>query len=279
MEGKCINTENGDLSVFIQLGVSMRQAQVYLANAQLGQATAAAIAKNVQADRAEIYRALIKLEKRGLTRRCITKPLTFRSVPITEAFSILLQQNAEKHNRIRDETEKFITKFREQNNETSNQENAQCYYLTSGLKAEDYEFKGELEQLQKSKDGIYDWKFLLSGINRHLEESKKALEKGVKIRDITCIPEGAKMPQIVQNLMEVGSFEVRSASTAPMAGIAILDKKLVQIISIPKGYLKEIEVLRSNDPAVVGLAQDYFDIKWQTATIPRWRKKNNALET
>jgi len=51
-----IDTKEDELRVFIQLGLTMRQTQVYLASTQLGNATAAAIAKDVQADRAEIYR-------------------------------------------------------------------------------------------------------------------------------------------------------------------------------------------------------------------------------
>jgi sugar-specific transcriptional regulator TrmB len=97
LEGKHINIRNDDLSVFTQLGLTIRQAQVYLANAQLGQATAMAIGRNIQADRSEIYRALIKLEKLGLTQRNLTNPVTFAAIPIAEVVSILFQQNAEKH--------------------------------------------------------------------------------------------------------------------------------------------------------------------------------------
>jgi hypothetical protein len=110
-------------------------------------------------------------------------------------------------------------------------------------------------------------------INRHFDEHKKALEKGAKIRLITHVPEDEEMPQIIQTLMKIGFFEVKSASTIPKAGIAIFDKKRVHIITLPNSSLEEIKVLRSSDPDLIELAQEYFDMKWQSATAPCWHKK------
>jgi len=61
-------------------------------------------------------------------------------------------------------------------------------------------------------------------LDRHLDDYKNAIERGVKIRHSEDIPEGAEMPQIIQTLIETGSFEVKSAPI-PKAGISIFDKK------------------------------------------------------
>ena len=59
---------------------------------------------------------------------------------------------------------------------------------------------------------------------------------------------------------------MRFASTVPTAGINILDRKKVEFIIVPQGDYSKMQVLRSNDPALVDLAQDYFELKWQSAT-------------
>jgi sugar-specific transcriptional regulator TrmB len=277
-EGKHFNFRHKEnLSVFTQLGLTIRQAQVYLANAQLGQATAKTISKHVQADRAEIYRAIIKLEKLGLVQRHITNPVTFKAAPITEAFSILLQQNAEKHNQIQNEAKKFIKEYRKSTPEELKGEGTQRR-LTSGLKSGIRELAKDIANIQTSSDTIMDWRGRLFSLNTHFEQLKKVLERGVKIRCITEVPENMEIPQIIQILKETGHFEIKSASTPQKAGIDIHDKKSVHFISIPNNNLKGIEVLRINDPNIVELAQDYFDLKWQTATTPCWRKKNHQTK-
>jgi sugar-specific transcriptional regulator TrmB len=237
-----------------------------------GTASAKTIAKHVQADRSEIYRAIIELEKIGLVQRYITNPVTFKAAPITEAFAILLQQKAEKHNQIQTEAEKFIKKFRELDSQELSREDSK-YRVTSGSKVEDRELSRDLSKIQTSSDIIVSWRVRLFGLNRHFEQYKEALERGVKMRCITHIPENEETPPIIQILKETGHFEIKSASTNPKAGIDILDKKSVHIMTFPNGDVNEIEVLRSKNPALVELLQDYFDMKWQTATTPRWRKK------
>jgi hypothetical protein len=178
----------------------------------------------------------------------------------------LLQQNTEKQKAIRNEAKQFLRNFKNHNREKPNQENSQ-YSLTLGSKPLIREYLRDLSETQTSKDCIHKWRTILFLVNRDFENFKESLERGVKIRYITYIPKGTKMPQIIQTLAKTGSFEVKSASTIPKAYMDIFDKKILHIIThatpcSPKGA----EVLRSNNPAVVGLAQDYFELKWQSAT-------------
>ena len=274
---KGFNFKDDDLCLFTQLGLTRRQAQIYLANAQLGQTAAKAIAKKAQADRAEIYRALIKLEKLGLIQRCLTRPLTFRAAPITTAFSILLQRNAEKHEQIEAEAKKFIENFREQNNAKPREEGTH-YRVTFGKNAEIREYLRDEEETQTSVDSIFDWKLSLSIIKRYPDIIMKSLERGVKSRQIAHISEDEEMPRIIQTLMKTGSLEIKSASIVPKVGITIRDKKMVAIVVLSDSSLNGIEVFRSKNPAIVKLLQDYFNMKWQVATTPSWHKKSHQMK-
>lgn len=265
-----MSNQNNGVNIFTQLGLTNRQAEVYLAIVKLEQPTAKSIAQTLQIARAEVYRATPELQKLGLIKKIITTPTAFKATPLSEGISILLQRNAEKHEAIRNEAKQFFRNFKNRNREKPNQENAQ-YYLTSGLKPALRDYLKDLSEVQTSRNCIFNWRCILNGINSDFEQHKNALERGVKIRFITHIPEGEKMTQSIKTLMKTGSFEIKCVSTAPKAFTDIFDKKSVHIITLPND--SGIEVLRSNNPAVIELAQDYFELKWQVATTPCWHKK------
>jgi sugar-specific transcriptional regulator TrmB len=243
--------------------MTMQQTKVYIALNKLEQATVRTIAKNAQMDRAEVYRAIPKLQKLGLIKKFITTPTAFRAVPLSEGLSILLQRDAEKHKKNQKKAENFLRNVNhiEKPSPVDNQ-----YILTSGFKAEEREFLRNTNELQNSTDGILEWNEFLYVFKTYFKEYKKVLERGVKIRRIIRKPEGEKIPQLIQNLMKKGSFEIKLSFSVPKANIDIFDKKLVSIITVPDSGMKEMEALRSSNPGILELLQDYFDMKWQSAT-------------
>lgn len=259
-----MSQQDNGVNVFTQLGLTKRQAEVYIAIVRLGQTTATSIAQTLQIARAEVYRATAELQKLGLIKKLVTTPTTFKATPLSEGLSILLQRNAEKHKATRNEAKQFLRNFKNYNREKPNQENAQ-YYLTSGSKPVDRQYLRDLSEAQTSKDCILEWRIILMIVNRDFEAINEASERGVKFRYITHVPEGEKVPRTIQTLMKTGSFEIKSVSVMPKAKLDIFDKKLVHIITSLDSP-REIEVLRSNNPAVIDLTQDYFELKWQSAT-------------
>jgi len=258
-----------DLSIFTQLGMTARQAEVYIAINDLEQAKVVTIAKTVETDRAEIYRVIPKLRKIGLIKKILTNPVSYRAVPLSEGLSILLQRNAEKHQEIQAKAKQFLENCN--NKEKTNREEFQ-YTLTSGLKGVDREFLRHLGGAKTSRDGVIEWNGVLYMVNTYFKEHKKALERGVKIRYITHIPKSAKLPQVIQTLKKIGNFEIRNTDTKLQAGITIHDKKSFAIITSSNSDPQEIEALWSNNPAVAKLAQDYFDLKWQSTTTQQHKK-------
>jgi sugar-specific transcriptional regulator TrmB len=259
-----LGIKDENIGIFTRLGLTNRQAEVYLTIFKLGQTTAGACAKTMQIARAEIYRAISTLEKIGLVKRVIASPTIFRAIPIADGLSILLQRNAEKHEENCRHAKHFLRNFIN-NREKPSQEDYQ-YTLTSGFKAESREFEKALLDTQTSADGILLWRDVQFSVNRTFKIFRKLVKRGVKFRCITNISEDEKLPQTIQTLKKTGSFEMRFASTVPTAGINILDRKKVEFIIVPQGDYSKMQVLRSNDPALVDLAQDYFELKWQSAT-------------
>jgi sugar-specific transcriptional regulator TrmB len=256
---------NKNLDLFIQLGLTLQEVRVYIALCELGQATVRTIAKTAQIDRAEIYRVTPRLEALGLIKRIIKVPISFSAVPLSEGISILLQRNAEKHKEITAKANRLLHTFR-----SKQQDPDYHYYLKSGQSAESAEFLRKLRESQTSKDGIFEWKKALHIFCKFAEDYKEALGRGIKMRYITNIPEGEKKPQTIQTFEETGYFEIRSSSFVPTAHLTVGDKKIVALIVIPNSDMKKIEVLRSENPAIVELSLDYFEMKWQSAKPPKW---------
>lgn len=92
-----MNNKDNGVNIFTQLGLTNRQAEVYLATFELGKPTANSIAQTLQIARSEVYRATPELQKLGLIKKIIKNPVAFTATPLSEGLSILLQRNAEKH--------------------------------------------------------------------------------------------------------------------------------------------------------------------------------------
>jgi len=88
INGMCI----GDVGVLVDLGLSTRQARVYLALLKIGEAKAKAIADFSLVNRQEIYRVLESLQQIGLVQRNVCMPTTFSPTPIVDTIRMLLKQ-------------------------------------------------------------------------------------------------------------------------------------------------------------------------------------------
>jgi len=259
-----IFTENEDFRVFLQLGLTEQQTRVYLALSRLEQATVKTIAVAAQTARAEVYRVIPELQKLGLIKKVISSPVAFRAIPLSEGLSILLQQDAERHKGKQAQAKRFLRNFNHNKEELSQADNQ--YTLTSGERAEMREFLKDMKGLQTGTDGIFEWTDFLYIFKTHYEEYEKVLERGVKIRRVINKPKNAQIPRFIQTLRKMGSFDIRCISRVPKSGIDIWDGKLACIITVPNSGRKEMEVLRSRNPTMLEFVQDYFNMKWQTAT-------------
>jgi len=256
-----LSLKGEDLSIFTHLGLTPRQAEVYLTICKLEKATVKTIAKKLQIARAEIYRAIPSLEKLGLIERIITTPTAFRAIPLADGLSILLQRDVQKHKEIQAEADVFVKTFKQNNVKESNQEEEELALISQGGYSPDFEKR--LNNLQTSLDGIAIWHYLRGHCLDYRESFKRAIERGVKMRHITHIPKGEVIPEVFCALKDMSSFDVKFVSAPPPTSFAIFDKKEVGIVTSHKGLTSECTILLSNNPNLVKIFQDYFELKWR----------------
>jgi sugar-specific transcriptional regulator TrmB len=273
-----MNQQNKGVVVFAKLGLTIRQAQVYLANAQIGRTTAKEIAKNLQIDRAEVYRAMVELEKFGLIYRSLTKPTTYTAVKITDALSIIVRRAAEESKHTQREAKGFIKTFKTQECEKSSQ-NGLLHAIIQCTAYDTHEFEENLKSSQISVDFITTWHLL----KRHLPSCKEifleAIEKGIKIRYLTYIPKDEELPSICQTLSKHGSFEIKHISTPPaLSCLCIIDGKKASFTTFYAKEEKQFNILHIDDPGLVATVQDYFDIKWTMSSNYQTAKKQENFQ-
>jgi sugar-specific transcriptional regulator TrmB len=258
-----LDAQEDYLNILTELGLTIRQADVYISVLKSNQATVKIIAHNAKVERAEVYRVIPVLEKLGLIKKFISKPITYEGISIPEGLIVLLERDTNKHNEIQVKANKLIKKICLDSKEDQSHRDIH-YFLASGA-AERLELIKILNTVQSSLDVIIDWRSLQQVVSIHYKLFKEALDRGVKIRYITRMPKDAQDSRPLQNLKK-GTFEVKYSSSIPPNTVVLIDEKDIDIVTMTNSTSTEVTGLWSNNPNLVATIRDYFDLKWNLAT-------------
>ena len=84
------------VEVLASLGLSSRQARVYLGLLKTGNAKAKTVAEYAQVERQEVYGIIEDLKLAGLVEQNLTVPISYTATPIAEAMKLLLEQKTDQ---------------------------------------------------------------------------------------------------------------------------------------------------------------------------------------
>ena len=259
-----VSNQHG-VRILIRLGLTLCQAKVYIALAQSGTSTAKTISKVSMVARPDIYRIMLKLQELGLAEKVIITPTKFKATPIQEVITILMDQKTKETYELRLETKEFLKKFKTEVKPTIQAEENQ-FILIPRKKAAINKRKKEIDATKKSIDCLISFKRLESTAKTCIAERKKALERGVKIRVVTEKPENEKsIPKIIQDFNKYPSFRVRYLLDPPSAILTIYDRKELLITTSAKPDRGESPALWSNNPSLLSVINDFYEILWITA--------------
>ena len=81
---------------------------------------------------------------------------------------------------------------------------------------------------------------------------------------------GEPLPEIIGELKKIPNYELRYILNPPSAIIGIFDKKRVLVTTSASVGLAEAPSLWSNNPCLLSIVNDFFELTWITAmeTIP-----------
>jgi sugar-specific transcriptional regulator TrmB len=255
-----------DAQTLTRLGLTSSQAKVYLALLKLEKATGKTLSKRSKVARQEAYRILAELQEKGLVEKIIAMPTEFKPIPLEDCLHILIERKKNEVSETQEKATKLLKTFKGKNSKNTLQEEESQFILVPEKGAYLQKIRKVFENSQTSIDGITTLKRFRSIMPIFGEDIKKALKRGVKMRIITEKPEDENsLPEIAKALKQNPLFRVRYILTPLLALLSIIDKKEVTIVTSARAGLDESTTLWSNNPSLVAVSRDYFEIAWVTA--------------
>jgi len=268
-----MSSRHEDIQALTKLGLTVLQAKIYLTLAKSGRTTIKTISQASEIDRSDVYRIVSKLQEKGLVEKTIAKPNTFKAMPIHDGLPMLLRRKAEEYNEIEAKAKELLQKYEKNNEKEILQRDESQFILVPKKEAARRKFANAIENTQVSCDMILHWECFRYGMMEDTETWKKTVEKGVKIRFIVYKSKDEKaVSRIVQILKKKGSFKIRYIFTPPPATISIFDKKETIITISPTPHPREAPNLWSNNPSLIAIFQDYFELTWRASKENKHKK-------
>lgn len=252
-----------EVEVLMSLGLTSCQAKVYLALCTFGVLDIKTISNHANVPRADIYRMTENLMKNGLVEKIISRPTTFQAIQFDKAVSFLLKKRREETEKIESKTRKVLKNFPK--NQIKIESPKSDYILLPGREQIDKNARDSINGTETCIDFVTPWKRL-----KHLliftETMKRAQSRGVKFRFITEKPEESRIYKFFLDFCSKSSLcQVRYLPSAPKMSMGICDRKKAIVVTDPEKGLYESSALLINNPSLLSIIQDFFDILWITA--------------
>jgi sugar-specific transcriptional regulator TrmB len=256
-----------ELQTLSDLGLTLIQARVYSALVWYGPSKVSEIAKNSNVARPDVYRTLLKLQEIGLVEKIIEMPVKYKVTPIGEGLSLLLDRKTKQYEELRARTHILLETARMKKPKKFSS-NINQFVLVPGGKTVIERIRLAIEKAMQSVDLVLSWKRFSRGIVSTFAESIEiAWKKKVEIRFAIERPSESKTDkELVKFCREKPSCDVRLIQHQPKTVLGIYDKKEVFIIVDPEKDLSDSPALWSNNPSLISLAEDYFEVLWVTAS-------------
>ena len=248
-----------------ELGLTFSQAKVYLALIRLGEScTAKAASDYSNVARQDAYRIIAELQRLGLVEKVIAHPTRFKTTPIREALSLLLENRRSKTASLQEKASQLTADFSEKDHDVMFEEGKDQFVLVSEKTAFARLARKAVEAARSSILIITSWKecvqllFMLSGA------WDNAVENGVNVRWLTqqSIDESS-IKVIATAAPRNPYFSLRVLPDLPVARLGVYDgvRAFIAVSSNPNGT--ETPALWTSNRIVVSLLTEYFEMKWK----------------
>ena len=259
-------TENQHTTLTLtRLGLTSSQAKAYLALFRSGLSNAKKISKNSGVARPDVYRVMEELEKLGLVEKIISAPYKFRAISIHDGFAILMERRVKETSELQATTREILDEFKNNNARTALEEDETRFSLFPEQAT--VRRKGRtLDNVRRGLDMVTTWRNPHADLFIHMEEIAEASQRGVKIRVIIDKPNEEKLvSNIIKHLEKYSNFKISYLPNAPKALMSIYDKKEAWVCTCTHPVLEECPTLWTNNPCLLSILQDYFEMMWLTA--------------
>ncbi len=249
------------IETLIDLGLTVRQARVYLALFRLGQSTTQQISKESKVGREDLYRVLSALEDLSLAEKVVSSPATFRAIPIGFALEILYKRKSDRLSELQEKI-KDLQATEEKSKSTNPDKNTSEYILIPKKETVILRRRNAIINASMTIDVVNTWKRHMQAKYHYHEAAKRALQRGVRVRVVVDKPKDTRQLKIMTELKRFSNFEIKYLAIPPTALLSIYDRKEAFVAAIPETPLGDSPAFWTNNPCLLTIAQGYFESIW-----------------
>lgn len=247
---------NSYSQTLMKFGLTSLQATIYTTLADIGNAGILKISRAAKIARPEVYRVIPSLEEKGLVEKILSNPTMYKAVPLKLGLSTLLQQKTEEDIELLEETKALLSSLPEKTANQGEKGDSQ-FVITSEIKLF---FKKLNKSINDSKSTI-DFVIPQRVLQKHSQQFKKAMERGVKVRVIlTMVDNNQSIQETVGNLKKNRLFHLKY--TPEQVVCMLISDNYELNTQISDGAVPS---LLSNNKQVVKIATTYFEALWNKA--------------
>ena len=247
----------------MRLGLNCSQAKVYLALVQKGVSTAKEIAIVSDVNRQEIYRIMPKLQKLCLAEKILAAPTMWKATPIDLGLTFLMEHRDKETCELQKKLEKIVNNVMDKN--VILKEYAEhSFIVIEGQKKIRQWIKKRLETTQISNDVLSNVKDFVNKFHLLDGDFHNMLTQGTQMRIILYLSEEEKpLMSTDRKTLQFSNVNIKYIYDMPRAIFAIHDKREA-IISTSPVVPDSFPALITNNPVLVTVLQDYFELLWKT---------------
>jgi sugar-specific transcriptional regulator TrmB len=254
------------------LGLTGVQAKVYFALSKLEALTISEISEISKIHRTDLYEILPNLEKKGVVEREISQPRRYQAVPIKECLTVLLQKKSRKYSELQNQVASLKKALKEPQKRRSKPNQKSKFVLISKNRITEGIGKS-IDKATESIDLVLSQPRFSKGMVLFAEKIDKSCSRGVKWRFITEKPHlGRSFLDQIEELKKKQHCQIRFLTSVPPTILGIYDKKEVFIFKNPTTSINLSPALWSDNPSLLSIVTDYFEVLWLTALEDEFQK-------
>jgi sugar-specific transcriptional regulator TrmB len=255
-----------DIQTLTRLGLTPHQSKIYLALSKIERGTIKTLSLMSKIDRANVHRSITKLQNLGLVEKLITYPTTFKALPMNEGIAVLLERRRMEYEENVAKAKELLERSGRKSHVAVTEDGCQFVFVPGGKLT--YRILSELiDSSDRTHDGIVYRKDLEQRKDFFVDLFRKLSLKGLKIRLIVFLEKEKKLPTAFEVFRNCEQIEMRRVRIKPRATFSIWDGKKAFLTVTPRISNPMTSGLLMDNPALVGLIQDYFEIVWRRSKI------------
>jgi sugar-specific transcriptional regulator TrmB len=259
-----------NIATLHKLGLTVLEAKVYTALALAGDTEVKAIARSLSIAKCEVYRAITALEEAGLVEKLLAVPASYRSISITEATNILLENKSSELTKLQKDTEELVKSLCNVDAVEAKPQDEEDIVISEG-KIVAKRLINQLQTTKSSFETVSTWNVCARMLSDWRTEFARLTKNKVHVRVITDLsPNKQSIPEFLKTLQENPFFEIRYYPEPLTIKMAIRDACEVNVCFSEKSTSPN---LWSRNRIFAQLANKTFECMWNEAVPNNKRSK------